>query len=252
MFCLSPWFIILPTLCPYQVAADFCKGQVSCEIPKEISLLISISTFCNQYELLNMIYLCRKGWQLIAIASFGICSTDFLFKVEDKIIFKTLLFNAEIQLDMWLRLVLLQPLVWKRLKLGYESIFDLSFLRIQGTTAVEITSGLHWYLKYRCGAHISWEKTGGVQLASVPKPGSLPLVEAEGVTIQRPVPWNYYQNVVTSSCKHTTSLSLPSPNNLLCISRYHIIKCSYRFTITEILVVSLPPIHKRWRTECSI
>lgn len=70
---------------------------------------------------------------------------------------------------------------------------------IQGTTAVEITSGLHWYLKYRCGAHISWDKTGGVQLASVPKSGSLPLVEAEGVTIQRPVPWNYYQNVVTSS-----------------------------------------------------
>ncbi|OIT40585.1 PREDICTED: alpha-N-acetylglucosaminidase [Nicotiana attenuata] len=70
---------------------------------------------------------------------------------------------------------------------------------IQGTTAVEITSGLHWYLKYRCGAHISWDKTGGVQLASVPKPGSLPLVEADGVTIQRPVPWNYYQNVVTSS-----------------------------------------------------
>ncbi|KAJ8573583.1 hypothetical protein K7X08_010094 [Anisodus acutangulus] len=70
---------------------------------------------------------------------------------------------------------------------------------IQGTTAVEITSGLHWYLKYRCGAHISWDKTGGVQLASVPKPGSLPLVEVEGVMIQRPVPWNYYQNVVTSS-----------------------------------------------------
>ncbi|XP_060217343.1 alpha-N-acetylglucosaminidase isoform X2 [Lycium barbarum] len=70
---------------------------------------------------------------------------------------------------------------------------------IQGTTAVEITSGLHWYLKYMCGAHISWEKTGGVQLASVPMPGSLPLVEAKGVTIQRPVPWNYYQNVVTSS-----------------------------------------------------
>ncbi|TMW96592.1 hypothetical protein EJD97_007133 [Solanum chilense] len=70
---------------------------------------------------------------------------------------------------------------------------------IQGTTAVEIASGLHWYLKYKCGAHISWDKTGGVQLASVPKPGALPLVEAKGVTIQRPVPWNYYQNVVTSS-----------------------------------------------------
>ncbi|XP_057808411.1 alpha-N-acetylglucosaminidase [Salvia miltiorrhiza] len=71
--------------------------------------------------------------------------------------------------------------------------------RIKGTTAVDITSGLHWYLKYWCGAHVSWDKTGGVQLGSVPSPGSLPLVKDEGVMIQRPVPWNYYQNVVTSS-----------------------------------------------------
>lgn len=74
--------------------------------------------------------------------------------------------------------------------------------RIKGTTAVEIASGLHWYIKYFCGAHVSWGKTGGAQLASVPKPGSLPLVKDGGVLIQRPVPWNYYQNVVTSSCKY--------------------------------------------------
>ncbi|KAK3031104.1 hypothetical protein RJ639_036844 [Escallonia herrerae] len=70
---------------------------------------------------------------------------------------------------------------------------------IKGTTAVEITSGLHWYLKYWCGAHVSWDKTGGSQIASIPNPGSLPLVKTEGVRIQRPIPWNYYQNVVTSS-----------------------------------------------------
>ncbi|KAF8728724.1 hypothetical protein HU200_018000 [Digitaria exilis] len=70
---------------------------------------------------------------------------------------------------------------------------------IQGTTGVELVSGLHWYLKYWCGAHISWDKTGGAQLASVPSPGSLPQVKGEGVKIERPVPWNYYQNVVTSS-----------------------------------------------------
>lgn len=74
--------------------------------------------------------------------------------------------------------------------------------RIKGTTAVELASGLHWYIKYWCGAHISWDKTGGIQINSIPKPGSLPLVKDEGVVIQRPVPWNYYQNVVTSSCKH--------------------------------------------------
>ncbi|KAM7263511.1 hypothetical protein ACFE04_001194 [Oxalis oulophora] len=70
---------------------------------------------------------------------------------------------------------------------------------ISGTTGVDIASGLHWYLKYWCGAHVSWDKTGGTQLSSVPKPGSLPLIKAEGVVVQRPVPWNYYQNVVTSS-----------------------------------------------------
>lgn len=73
--------------------------------------------------------------------------------------------------------------------------------RIQGTTGVELVAGLHWYLKYWCGAHISWDKTGGAQLASVPLPGSLPRVKGEGVKIERPVPWNYYQNVVTSSCE---------------------------------------------------
>ncbi|XP_015690916.2 alpha-N-acetylglucosaminidase [Oryza brachyantha] len=70
---------------------------------------------------------------------------------------------------------------------------------IQGTTAVELASGLHWYLKYWCGAHISWDKTGGAQLASVPLPEHLPQVKGTGVKIERPVPWNYYQNVVTSS-----------------------------------------------------
>ncbi|XP_057978584.1 alpha-N-acetylglucosaminidase isoform X2 [Malania oleifera] len=72
-------------------------------------------------------------------------------------------------------------------------------IMIKGTTAVEVTSGLHWYLKYWCGAHVSWDKAGGIQVASVPKPGSLPVVKDEGLMIQRPVPWSYYQNVVTSS-----------------------------------------------------
>ncbi|KAK4476360.1 hypothetical protein RD792_015509 [Penstemon davidsonii] len=79
------------------------------------------------------------------------------------------------------------------------SISCFFFVWIKGTTAVDITSGLHWYLKYWCGAHVSWDKTGGAQLGSIPKPGSLPPVKNEGVKIQRPVPWNYYQNVVTSS-----------------------------------------------------
>lgn len=70
---------------------------------------------------------------------------------------------------------------------------------IQGTTAVDVISGLHWYLKDHCYAHFSWEKTGGIQIGSIPSPGLLPPVNTSGVTIHRAVPWNYYQNVVTSS-----------------------------------------------------
>ncbi|CAL1367819.1 unnamed protein product [Linum trigynum] len=70
---------------------------------------------------------------------------------------------------------------------------------ISGATGVEMVAGLHWYLKYWCGAHLSWAKTGGDQLNSVPQPGYLPRVQDDGVLVQRPVPWNYYQNAVSSS-----------------------------------------------------
>ncbi|KAK1293173.1 hypothetical protein QJS10_CPB17g01868 [Acorus calamus] len=87
--------------------------------------------------------------------------------------------------------------------------------RIKGTTAVEIASGLHWYLKYWCGAHISWDKTGGIQVASVPHPGSLPHVKDSGVIVIRPVPWSYYQNVVTSSSQNSPKKD--NTNFTLCI-----------------------------------
>lgn len=66
---------------------------------------------------------------------------------------------------------------------------------------MDIVAGLHWYLKQWCGSHISWDKTGGSQLFSVPNVGYLPRVHDAGVSVQRPIPWNYYQNAVTSSCK---------------------------------------------------
>ncbi|KAF5957426.1 hypothetical protein HYC85_004651 [Camellia sinensis] len=71
---------------------------------------------------------------------------------------------------------------------------------ISGVTGVELScwSALHW-----CGAHISWDKTGGAQLSSVPKSGSLPHVQGDEVLVQRPIPWNYYQNAVTSSYTFT-------------------------------------------------
>lgn len=85
-----------------------------------------------------------------------------------------------------------------------------SLTRISGVTGVEILAGLHWYLKNWCGSHISWDKTGGAQLVSVPKAGLLSRVGDAGILVQRPVPWNYYQNAVTSSCKLL-------PSNILCL-----------------------------------
>lgn len=70
---------------------------------------------------------------------------------------------------------------------------------ISGTTGVELLSGLHWYLKYWCGAHISWDKTGGAQLSSIPKSGYLPHIQDVGITTKRLTPWSYYQNAVSSS-----------------------------------------------------
>ncbi|KAL2253990.1 UNVERIFIED_CONTAM: Alpha-N-acetylglucosaminidase [Sesamum indicum] len=72
---------------------------------------------------------------------------------------------------------------------------------ISGTTGVELLFGLHWYLKYWCGAHISWSKTGGAQFSSVPKSGSLNRIQDAGITMKRPTPWSYYQNAVSSSCE---------------------------------------------------
>jgi alpha-N-acetylglucosaminidase len=72
-------------------------------------------------------------------------------------------------------------------------------ISILGTTGVELCAGLHWYIKYWCGAHVSWDKTGGAQLFTIPPPGSLPQLQDGGITIHRVVEWNYYQNVVTSS-----------------------------------------------------
>jgi hypothetical protein len=51
-------------------------------------------------------------------------------------------------------------------------------------------------------AHIS----PGTRL--IPSPGSLPRVQGKGVKIERPVPWNYYQNVVTSSCESFLALNI--------------------------------------------
>ncbi|KAH9720041.1 alpha-N-acetylglucosaminidase [Citrus sinensis] len=81
---------------------------------------------------------------------------------------------------------------------------------ISGVTGVEVLAGLHWYLRYWCGSHISWDKTGGVQVASMPKLGSFPRVQDAGVFVKRPIPLNYYQNAVTSSLLPAFSGNVPA------------------------------------------
>lgn len=80
-----------------------------------------------------------------------------------------------------------------------EGVVTGNEIRISGTSGVEILAGLYWYLKYWCGGHLSWRKTGGMQLTSIAKSGELPRVSESGVKVPRVVPWSYYQNVVTAS-----------------------------------------------------
>lgn len=76
-----------------------------------------------------------------------------------------------------------------------------SQVRIRGTSGVDIAAGLHYYLKNKCGAHVSWEKTGGSQLESIKQHtlnGDMPKV-GQSTRVARPVKWSYYQNVCTVS-----------------------------------------------------
>ncbi|KAK3409240.1 hypothetical protein EUGRSUZ_J01382 [Eucalyptus grandis] len=82
-------------------------------------------------------------------------------------------------------------------KLQQEFPISLIAHRISGVFGVEVVACLRWCLKY----HISWDKTSGLQMHSIPKFGSLPCVHDAGVVVQRPIPWHYNQNAITSSCK---------------------------------------------------
>lgn len=81
------------------------------------------------------------------------------------------------------------------------SINAVEQLRIRASSGVDVAAGLHYYLKTRCGVHISWEKTGGSQLESIKSQGlkgELPKV-GKPIRVTRPVKWSYYQNVCTVS-----------------------------------------------------
>lgn len=72
---------------------------------------------------------------------------------------------------------------------------------VQGTSGVELASGVHWFLKYFAACSMSWNSTGGLQLNHDSfSAAALAKIEAKGkVRIERAVPFSFYQNVVTMS-----------------------------------------------------
>lgn len=73
---------------------------------------------------------------------------------------------------------------------------------IQGSSALELTAGAHWWLKHAAGCSVSWDATGGPQIAAAAfEPAALGALEAAGRVdyVRRAVPMTFYQNVVTQS-----------------------------------------------------
>ncbi|XP_039161071.1 uncharacterized protein LOC120289790 [Eucalyptus grandis] len=65
---------------------------------------------------------------------------------------------------------------------GWLLVNCLPQLTISGVFGVEVVACLRWCLKY----HISWDKTSGLQMHSIPKFGSLPCVHDAGVVVRDP------------------------------------------------------------------
>lgn len=187
---------------------SFWFNKMMCSLPPHWNLISTTIKFPNDawhhYSWNNLHWLCSDSCSLRVdfVQILEIIFTDNIL-IEYTVIFLGLKWSQVLEYVIVLHYLASISSKWR---FNHDSEFSGFFLsscsRIQGTTAIEITSGLHWYLKYWCGAHVSWDKTGGAQLASVPKPGSLPPVKNEGLIIKLSVPWNYYQNVVTSSCKN--------------------------------------------------
>jgi hypothetical protein len=76
---------------------------------------------------------------------------------------------------------------------------------VYGTSGVEITSGINWFLKYFCNSSVSWEATGGRQLdRSSFSAERMREHELRGkVRVERAVTHSYYQNIVTMSYSFT-------------------------------------------------
>jgi alpha-N-acetylglucosaminidase len=70
---------------------------------------------------------------------------------------------------------------------------------VEGTTGVDLSAGVNWFLKECLDSSVSWAATGGSQIDTSAF-SRLPELEARGKsTVPRSFPFSYYQNVVTLS-----------------------------------------------------
>jgi hypothetical protein len=68
---------------------------------------------------------------------------------------------------------------------------------------VELASGLHWFLKYKCQSALTWHRTGGnsIQVSCLEEDALDRLAKGKYTLYRgRPLRWAYYQNVVTARC----------------------------------------------------
>lgn len=79
-------------------------------------------------------------------------------------------------------------------------------VHVEATSPVELASGVHWWLKHHAGCSMSWDSTGGLQIAinafDAARLDELEASSSDGGgsdTVMRSVPSTFYQNVVTFS-----------------------------------------------------
>jgi alpha-N-acetylglucosaminidase len=90
-----------------------------------------------------------------------------------------------------------------------SSFFEIEvidgIIDVYGTSGIELTSAINWFLKYFCNSSVSWEATGGRQLDSSSFSAErMREYELRGkVRVDRVVPHSYYQNIVTMSYSFT-------------------------------------------------
>lgn len=90
---------------------------------------------------------------------------------------------------------------------------DGARLSVDASSGVEAAAGVHWLLKERCGASLSWAATGGARIPAsecFSAEGLRRLAELGPLQRTRVVPIQYYMNACTHRCDvHADNLLVP-------------------------------------------